>query len=496
MQTIDFFEDQVQATKRTSMLHLQKMSDVEFIQFVQHVAQTMQGQLKNLKVSLKVDGAGARFGKDATGRTFFEGSRTGPIFEPKAFSTHAASKGAADDIMLRARHYDDIWEIVTQSNFVKSLPADTKVVCELFYNPMGEITDDGIKFVSVSYDQEKLGRLMTIVPFKAIVASTGEDHPQSSRIVQNLYAMSNTDVKFIDPNLATKGAIDIGGLIDPILSMGPETVATLQSRKRDDMSAKSDIREIIQTVKDDVADFILTHPAILDKFKLGPEIEGLVLNINGREVKVTTPEFKAAKSAEAKARATVKEHKYSFLNELVEARIFKYPENLEGRNALDLSRLLFASILALEILRNENESVAYRYASQTVAFNDFDHMRAGSTDLANMIAVLTNQDQYEEHLKTKIGLYAPELQIKTYLRTFFNVAGDLHQRVRTFLLKLDQDLMIAGSDMHMCRRVVSDWRHASSTEKTVVWSTLSRVFNRQGPQIDIYQLVKSNSSIY
>ena len=193
----------------------------------------------------------------------------------------------------------------------------------IFYNPMGEITDDGIKFVSVSYDAEKLGRLMTIVPFKAIVASTGEDHPQSSRIIQNLYAMSDANVKFIDPNLATKGTIDISGLIDPVLSMGAETIATLQSRKRSDMAAKTDLRAIIQTVKDDVADFILTHPAILDKFKLGPEIEGLVLNINGREVKVTTPEFKAAKSAEAKARAAVKEHKYSFLNELVEARIFK-----------------------------------------------------------------------------------------------------------------------------------------------------------------------------
>jgi hypothetical protein len=105
-----------------------------------------------------------------------------------------------------------------------------------------------------------------------------------------------------------------------------------------------------------------------------------------------------------------------------------------------------------------------------------------------MIAVLSNQNDYEDQLKTKIGLYAPALQIKTYLRTF---SVNTHSRIRSFLIKLDEDLMIAGSDMHQARRVVSNWADASQSEKVAVWSTLTRVFNQQGTQLDIWVLAKN-----
>lgn len=294
-----FIKENVSATTRSSMLHLQKMNDIEFIEFVRSVKSEMEGKLKNLSVSLKVDGAGARFGKDANGRPFFEGSRTGPIFEPKTFSSFAKNRGTSDAIQLaRAAHYDDIFDIVTSASFVKSLPNDTKVIVELFYNPMGEITQDGIKFVTVSYDRNKLGQVMTIVPFKVIKASDGSPHPDEDAIIKNLHKQSNDKIRFIDPTLSTKGEIDISGKIDPILSLNSDTLEVLKSRKSSDKEAKETIKSIIQSVKDEVAEYILNHPNIIGKFKLGPEIEGLVLNINGKMVKVTTPEFKASKAQE------------------------------------------------------------------------------------------------------------------------------------------------------------------------------------------------------
>jgi hypothetical protein len=492
MKLFNIFDEDVQATTRAGMMHLQKMSDVEFIQFVQNVAQTMQGQLKNLKVSLKVDGAGARFGLDSNRRPFFEGSRTGPIFEPGAFSAHARSKGAAEEVVLRAQHYDKVWEIVTRSEFIKTLPPDTKIICELFYNPMGEVTTDGIKFVSISYNKDKLGQLMTIIPFKAVVASTGEDHPKSERIVADLLSMSNDQIKFIDINLATKGPIDISGMIDPILTMGPETISTLQSRKRDDAQAKADLKQIIQTVKDQVAHFILNHPNILDKFKLGPDIEGLVLNINGRDIKVTTPEFKAAKNAERQERIglapPVQEHRFSFIQqELVEARLFPYPDSLHGRSASELGSLLFASILALEIMRHEYPTQAWTYVQKTMAFKDFDKMRSGGTDLANLIAVMSNQDDFSDNFHTNIKVYVPELQTKAYLRSFSSFTPN---QVRQFLLRLDMDLLIAEPQLHQARRIVSDWKDADRLHKSTAWSSLEREFTRHGKQIDVYQLAK------
>ena len=295
-----YLKEEAVATKRQNMLHLQKMKDEEFIDFVRKVKNEMGGKLADVKVSLKVDGAGARFGKDANGKVFFEGSRTGPIYEPKSFTAHAQSKGYQGEMLLRAGHYDDIFEIVTKSDFIKSLPNNVKVVCELFYNPMGEMSDDGIKFVTVKYDKKKLGKVMTIVPFSVLVASTGQKHAYSSEIIKSLYKQSDEDIKFIDPSLTTSGQIDISAFVDPILSLNQHSLNILKSRKAEDKAAKENIKTLIQNVKNALADYILKHESILDKFKLGPDIEGLVLNINGQDVKVTTPEFKASKAKERK----------------------------------------------------------------------------------------------------------------------------------------------------------------------------------------------------
>jgi len=54
----------------------------------------------------------------------------------------------------------------------------------------------------------------------------------------------------------------------------------------------------LQTVKDELANFIITHPNILGKDMLGKDVEGIVIKPKtGVPFKVTTPEFKAAMAA-------------------------------------------------------------------------------------------------------------------------------------------------------------------------------------------------------
>lgn len=286
-------KENVLTTKRTSMLHLQKMCDLEFVRLMQSLD---DGKLKNTSISLKVDGAGARFGKDVRGRPFFEGSRTGPIFEPKSFTTYVKGKGITDEAQLkRASHYDDMFDIIVSSAFVERLPNDTKVIVELFYNPMGEETKEGIKFVSVSYDKSKIGNIMTIFPFSAVCASNSSLHPNRKEIVENLYVQSNKDLLFIDPLLDVSEDIDLSSKIAPLFDMKDSDFNLLVSRKTTDKEAKTSLKCVIQKVKEDVADFILNHKNILNKFKLGQEIEGLVLNIEGQNIKITTHDFKAHK---------------------------------------------------------------------------------------------------------------------------------------------------------------------------------------------------------
>jgi len=151
--------------------------------------------------------------------------------------------------------------------------------------------------------------------------------------------------------------------------------------------------------------------------------------------------------------------------------------------------LLFASILTLEILRQEDEMAAWSYAQKTMTFKDFDKMRSGGTDLGNLIAVMTNQDAYSDDFKTNIRVYLPELQTKAYLRSFSTFT---QSQVRQFLLRLDSDLMISDPQMHQVRRAVGSWDEHDNIHKQMTWITLQRVFNNHGSQLDIYRLAKQN----
>lgn len=281
------------------MAHLQNMKPIEFVQWVQSLHTEFGGVLNDLEVSLKVDGLGARFGKDKNDKFFFEGSRTGPIYSSSSFSEHAKSRGAEGEVLKRAEQYGELFEDLKASSLWKSLPTDTKVVCEVFYNPMGVATADGVKFVSVSYDKTKLGSLMTIVPIQILVASSGTDHKDSAKILKTLYAASSSKIKVVDPKLKV-GKIDIRAVTKPITKYSDAEFSLIKSLKAADKESKAALIGTIQKAKDALAEYILNHPAILGKDVLGKNIEGLVLKAGDQAVKVTTQEFKDSKKPESK----------------------------------------------------------------------------------------------------------------------------------------------------------------------------------------------------
>ncbi len=295
-----YLAEEVMASKRKSLVHLQQMKPIEFLQWAKGIHMDTGGVLKNLNVTLKVDGLGARFGKSDDGQFFFEGSRTGPIFKEKAFSSHAKEKGSKDEVVKRAMHYDDMFDLLKAAAVTKAVPAGAKVVCEIFYNPIGTHTEGSSVFVSIKYDTSKLGKVMSIIPITVLNASTGEEHDDRDAIMKKLYAASSNDVKVIDPSLKSK-SIDIKAQIKDVVKYGDAEIELLQSRKAADKPGKEALIGALQDAKDALAQYLLDHPGIEGKDKLGKDIEGLVMNVNGSPVKVTTQDFKDKKKAEREA---------------------------------------------------------------------------------------------------------------------------------------------------------------------------------------------------
>jgi hypothetical protein len=181
----------------------------------------------------------------------------------------------------------------------------------------------------------------------------------------------------------------------------------------------------------------------------------------------------------------------NFLTELTEARLFRYEGNLGNKTARELGEMLFMSILCLEMLRYLNEPAARAYASQTLRFNEFDKMRPSTTDLANLIAVLSNQDDYKEQIDVDKKISPPVLQLRTYFRNMIN-GGSQHAINRSMLLKLESYLGIQAQDLRQVRRVVGDWADHDKTQHNLAFRQLVRDISARSPLLDILTMVKSH----
>lgn len=288
-----FLEEEVAASKRKSILHLEKAKPSEFLELAREILNKNGGKLENIKISLKVDGAGIRFGKDSQGKFFFETSRSGPIWQRKAFSTYARQKDGSD--IERAMHYDDIFDHLEASNLWKDLPSDTKVIAEILYNPMAEVINgDKIKFVTIEYDKSKLGSLMTIIPFDVVQSSTGFPHKDKEKILKNLLSKSTPEIKIASAELQSS-QLDVSAILKPIQILGNDIDRILSSRKKEDKAAKELYQAVLQNVKEQLAKYILENPNIEGKDKFGPDFEGIVLDIGGRVFKITTQKYKHLK---------------------------------------------------------------------------------------------------------------------------------------------------------------------------------------------------------
>ena len=288
-------ESSIIKTKRTSIPHFQQMKPLEFYKFIKDILAN-GGKLENIPMQLKVDGASCRFGKDVNGEFFFETGGSGPIQNAKAFSSYTKQKSNINhEVLARAYHYDDIYEHLKACDIWKDLPNDVKIVAEILYNPMGESEKNQIKFVTVKYDKDKLGTLMSIVPYKVLNATNGETHKDEKKILKSLISKSKSDIKIISSSLQHL-TINISTEINGLKQLTYDVESILSSLKKADKQKKEDLTSMLQSIKNSIADKILKHH-IKGIDVLGNEIEGYILDLNGTQYKITTPSFKNQRSS-------------------------------------------------------------------------------------------------------------------------------------------------------------------------------------------------------
>ena len=261
-----------------------EMKNADFLEIAKAIADN-GGNLDGLPISLKVDGAGIRFGKDQSGRPFFMTSKvTTPLYQDDVgyFTSFGQQRGQDEETLARTKKYDDALALITGSKFIQTLPSDTIVQAEMMYNPMAQQTDQGLKFVNIPYDPKKLGKQMTLVPFVFKQYSTGDERPDADRIKKRLLAASDSNIKIVSNNLEQKG-INVSKIINPILNLDPKDKAN---------------KPAFDQAKQALSDAIINNPKLAGKDALGDNMEGVVVNMpNGQMFKVTSQQMKSAMAA-------------------------------------------------------------------------------------------------------------------------------------------------------------------------------------------------------
>lgn len=261
-----------------------EMKDAEFQEVAKEIMSN-GGNLDGMAVNLKVDGAGIRFGKDQAGRPFMMTSKvTTPLYQDDVgyFTSFGQEKGQDEETLARTKKYDDALALITGSKFIQALPADTIVQAEMMYVPMAQQTDQGLKFVNISYDPKKLGREMTLVPFMVKQYSTGDERPDADKILKRLVAASSPSIKIVPNRLEQKG-INVSKILQPILDLNPKDKAN---------------KPAFDQAKQQLSDAIINSPKLAGKDALGDNMEGVVVNLpNGGLFKVTSQQMKSAMAA-------------------------------------------------------------------------------------------------------------------------------------------------------------------------------------------------------
>jgi adenylate kinase family enzyme len=268
-----------------------EMKDLEFIDFVKEIAQD-GGKFEGVPINLKVDGAGIRFGKTSDGKPFFMTSRVDtPMTSDNIgdFEKFGISRNQSPEQLVRTKSYDLALKTIVTADFMKNIPPDTIVQAEMLFNPMAEKDGDGYKFVNITYDPKKLGKIMTLVPISVKEFSTGQPRPDSNKIKQALIKDSTPNIKMVNNTLSHKG-IDVSRIIAPIIKN--EQALTNALSVRGDNPAKQQAKAVLSQARQALSNAIINSP-IPGKDQLGDTMEGLVINMpSGRLAKVTSTQMK------------------------------------------------------------------------------------------------------------------------------------------------------------------------------------------------------------
>lgn len=295
---------------------------LSFIGFLNESAKMRQGlsHLRDLKpgdfhnlissgkvsghVTEKTDGLAFGMGYDKDG-FYTRSARSDKVRHPGEYTAYGKAKYGEDHESPFAHHYDKIHEILQNNPKLaehlknlhhKSGGQDVSMKGEMFWKPLGETSDKGVKFVGTHYDPNKMGIHGKFVLHTGLPENSIHDHKTVSEL-------GDENVHFDHDNVHNgKMDIDVQDELNQFNSLDHEK---MNSRKKSDAENKEHNKRLFQSIKDSVEAKLRNHINARTKPKFGNETEGHVFHPK----KEGQPRFKLTSDSFAQFKANQKKEK-------------------------------------------------------------------------------------------------------------------------------------------------------------------------------------------
>lgn len=249
----------------------------------------------------KTDGLAFKVGHDKDG-FYTQSARSDKVRTPTGYSDWGITNGKESPF---ANHYDNIHQTLSNNpNLRKHLEdlhnksggQDVSIQGEMFWKPLGEPSEKGIKFVGTHYDPNKMGSHGTFVMHSKLPNNVHHDPNKISEL-------SNDQINFAHDKVANgKVNLDVSDELNGFNNLDHEK---MNSRKKADFEEKEYHKRKFDAIKKNLENRLRIHINNKVKPKFGNETEGYVFHPNTKgspRFKLTSDNFAAFKADQMKAK--------------------------------------------------------------------------------------------------------------------------------------------------------------------------------------------------
>lgn len=177
----------------------------------------------------------------------------------------------------------------------------------------------------------------------------------------------------------------------------------------------------------------------------------------------------------------------SFIQELTEARLFKYRDRIQDKTVQELAKTYYLMMIVLHIMRYEDFHWAKEYVNKTLQYNDFTGFRMSATDLHNLMVVLSNQGDFEFKTGSEADISLPLLGIKRFMRDIQYHRQEHYILDNHLFLDLEAALQLHDSQLRAMRRMVMYWHTSTKQQRKTMAQKIYHQLYQLGPTNDMIQ---------